>query len=175
MDLGRDYFTLFDTPADYELDLALLGERYRDLQREFHPDRFVDKSQSEQWRAVQTASIINDAYETLKSPLLRARYLLELCGRQDVSETTTIRDHDFLMQQIDLREQISEIEGAADPYDLCNTLEIEIQSQLIVQQGLFLQEYRVGDLEKAEIAVDKMQFFSKLLSQLESIEETLGD
>jgi len=48
------------------------------LQQEFHPDRFASKGDVDKRLAVQTASLINQAYDTLKSPLKRAQYLLEL-------------------------------------------------------------------------------------------------
>ena len=175
LDLNRDHFSLFGLPVSYTIDLAELGSCYRELQRQFHPDRFVAKPEREQLLAVQYASLVNEAYETLKSPLLRARYLLELSGRANNSETTTIRDEEFLMQQIDLREQMSEIEDADIPFERCNELENKVETELQAQQELFQQEYPDGDLEKAENAVDKMQFFGNLLSQLESIEDSLSD
>lgn len=175
MDLTSDYFALFGLPVDYSIDLSALGERYRDLQRNFHPDRYAHKNEREQRVAVQYAAMINEAYETLKSPLLRARYLLHLNGRQDTSETTTIRDHEFLLQQIELRETIGEIEGAADPHLALNDVENEIGKLLGEQQQLFQQAYSVNDFDTAEQNADKIQFFSNLLLQLETLEETLDD
>lgn len=175
MDLNSDHFALFGLPINYAVDLSLLGERYRDLQRDFHPDRFAHKNEREQRLSVQYAAKINEAYETLKSPLLRARYLLQLEGRRDRSETTTIRDHDFLLQQITLRESIAEIAEVADPQAALSELENKIDGLLTDQQVLFEQAYSAGDLDTAEHSTDKIQFFSNLLAQLENLEETLDD
>lgn len=175
MDLNSDHFALFGLPTDYAVDLALLGERYRDLQRDFHPDRAANKSEREQRLAVQYAGMINAAYEALKSPLFRARYLLQLSGRQDQSQTTTIGDHDFLFQQIDLRERMADIGTAPDPHHAYSELESEVEAKLLAEQNLFAQQYAAGDLDQAEQSADKMQFFSNLLNQLQAIEDTLDD
>lgn len=175
MDLNSDPFSLFGLPMDYAVDLTLLGKRYRDLQRDFHPDRAAGKSEFEQRLAVQYASMINASYETVKSPLRRARYLLQQHGRQDRSETTTINDHAFLMQQIDLRERMAEVRDAADPHQAYRVLESEVETEILAQQTLFAQAYAVGDLDKAEQSTDKMQFFTNLLKQLQTLEETLDD
>ena len=79
-DFQRNYFELFDLPVGYALDEEKLGTRYRKLQRELHPDRFAGGSAHEQRLAVQYSSLVNEAYATLRKPLPRALYLLEIAG-----------------------------------------------------------------------------------------------
>ena len=74
MDFTSNYFEIFGLPVSYQIDLALLADRYHDMQKEFHPDRYAGKPAQEQRLAVQYASIINQAYSDLKSPLCRAQY-----------------------------------------------------------------------------------------------------
>jgi molecular chaperone HscB len=65
-DFQRNYFELFDLPVGFALDQATLGARYRQLQRELHPDRYAGASAHEQRLAVQYSSLINEAYATLR-------------------------------------------------------------------------------------------------------------
>ena len=72
MDITSNYFDIFGLPVGYEIDLNLLAERYRSLQRQFHPDKYTGKPAREQRLAEQYASVLNQAYSELKSPLQRA-------------------------------------------------------------------------------------------------------
>lgn len=69
-----DYFTLFGLPARYQLDTQALSLRFQDLQRQYHPDKFASGSQAEQLAAVQQSATINQAWQTLRHPLMRAEY-----------------------------------------------------------------------------------------------------
>jgi molecular chaperone HscB len=90
----------------FPLDNAALAGRYRELQRQYHPDRFAHHPE-EQQKAVQWSAQLNTAYETLNSPVKRASYLLELADHP-ISLNTSIADTDFLMSQLELREQMDE-------------------------------------------------------------------
>jgi len=80
MDSGRNHFELFGLPVAFEVDMTRLAETYRELQRALHPDRFANASDRERRLSVQQAARVNEAYQILRSPLRRARYLLELRG-----------------------------------------------------------------------------------------------
>lgn len=107
----ENYFTLFGLPQHYGLKESDLQKRYIALQREHHPDRAVGKSEQERARAIELSMRINDGYDTLKSPLSRAEYMLELQGIFVNTEDDSVKpDHSLLMETIELREQLSEIE-----------------------------------------------------------------
>ena len=80
MSLTQNFFELFDIPVAFQIDSGLVAERYRKLQQALHPDRFANASDSERRLSVQRTAQVNEAFQTLKSPLLRARYLLQLKG-----------------------------------------------------------------------------------------------
>ena len=96
-----NHFELFDLPQTFAIDLAKLDQVYRRLQGEVHPDRFATGSDSEKRQSLQLATQANDAYQTLKSPLLRARYLLQLKGIETLEESNTAMPASFLMQQME--------------------------------------------------------------------------
>ena len=104
-----NYFQLFDLPATFELDLTELGSRYLALQRKFHPDKYAAASNRDRLMSVQQTANINDAYHSLKQPLLRAEHLLALRGLKISHEQRSFTDPVFLMQQMELREQLAEL------------------------------------------------------------------
>ena len=67
-----NHFELFGLPNQFELDNNTLSETFRDSQRRFHPDKFASASERDRLMAVQKAAEINDAYQTVKSPIARA-------------------------------------------------------------------------------------------------------
>ena len=71
-DFSKNYFELFGLPVGYIVDAKALAERYRELQRIVHPDRFANASDQERRLSVQGAALINEAYETLKDPIARS-------------------------------------------------------------------------------------------------------
>jgi molecular chaperone HscB len=75
-----DYFSVFGLPRHLQIDLAALERGFYALSRKLHPDRFAAKPLAEQEAALALASELNDAYRTLKDPILRTEYLLKLEG-----------------------------------------------------------------------------------------------
>ncbi len=101
-----DFFTLFNLPQTAEIDGELLQQKYRQLQTAAHPDRFADGGDSEKQAAMQMAGRINDGFAILQNPLLRAAYILELRGISAFAEDNTAMPPEFLMRQIEWREDL---------------------------------------------------------------------
>jgi molecular chaperone HscB len=106
MNLNQSHFDLFGLPVRFALDAAMLDRRYRELQREVHPDRFAAAPDAERRVSLQLATRVNEAYQTLKSPLRRAVYILQLRGVDPEFETNTAMPPEFLMEQMSWRERI---------------------------------------------------------------------
>jgi molecular chaperone HscB len=172
-DFQKNYFQLFDMPVAFALDLAQLGVHYRQLQRELHPDRFAGASAHEQRLAVQYSALINEAYATLRKPLSRALYLLELAGMSRESIATQHIDGGFLITQMELREKLESMEGLIDPESVLDHLVTEISEDIAQLQEQFSQGYEVGDVPLAASACVKMQYLEKLLQEAEQIESRL--
>lgn len=175
MKLSDDYFHIMQVPQSYYVDGAALSENYIKLQSQFHPDRFAAKSVQEQRLAVQMASAVNQAYETLRSPLLRAAYLLKLRGLDSSGENTTVSDMTFLMSQMQLREQLGAVTTAAEPFVELDLVAIEVTKQLNNLQEQFGTQYGQDAFDEAAQTLVKMQFFYKLQLEVDALEESLED
>jgi len=127
--LTSDFFTLFDLPPLFAVDLALLDARYREIQSEVHPDRFAQAGDAQRRLSMQWATRVNEGYQTLKKPLLRAKYLLGLAGHDLDAESNTAMPASFLMEQIEWRESIMEARSSADQAAL-ETLENRLHEEI---------------------------------------------
>ena len=173
--LAEDYFALFGLPPVFEVDRESLSQRYRDLQRATHPDRFANASDQERLLSVQNAALVNQAFQTLKNPLSRARYLLELRGYA-LDDTDNRMDTGFLMEQMALREALAEVRGADDPFDALNRLRDDIESRerdLVAELAGLLAQDGEDAARTAQNEVRKMQFMRRLLEEVAEIEEDL--
>ena len=110
--LQANDFELFDVPAQFAQDRALLDARWKLLQREAHPDRFAAEGAAAQRVAMQWSVRINEAYQRLKDPLKRAAYLCELQGAPVQAENNTAMPAAFLIQQMAWREGLEDTESA---------------------------------------------------------------
>ena len=173
---SRSYFEIFSLPVGWIIERAAVDARYRQLQQQFHPDRYAAKGDVDKRLAVQTAALINDAYQTLISPLKRAQYLMQLDGIDADQESHITSDGAFLMSQIDLREELADI-GQDGPspaaLEALARLEQRIGGTYAGLQDEFSAHYSAGDLAAAFEIVAKRQFFVKLLEQVEALEEQL--
>ncbi|TXL72604.1 Fe-S protein assembly co-chaperone HscB [Vineibacter terrae] len=110
-----DHFARLGLEHGFDIDGAMLDRRYFDLQRQLHPDRFARKTPREKAISQQQAATLNDAYETLKNPLRRARYLASRLGVDLPADGRTIDDPELLMEAMERREALAE---AATPQDV---------------------------------------------------------
>ena len=80
--LGRhgDYFAFLGLPRKLGIDAEDLEQRFRGLSRKFHPDYFYNAAPAERRASLERSSYLNDAYRTLKQPITRIEYLLQVEG-----------------------------------------------------------------------------------------------
>lgn len=166
-----NHFELFDLPAAFDIDAADLQQRYRKLQQQLHPDRFARGSERDKLLAVQRSAQLNDAYQTLKTPLNRAEYILQLRGIDLQHEQQTIRDPDFLMAQMEWRERIEELQQAADNFTAIDSAYRDLEAQTHELQHELEQHIAADANEAAAIAVRKLKFMHKLRSEIERVED----
>jgi len=119
----QNYFELFDLKTSFFVDDEALKKAYQAQVTRFHPDNFANKSQSEQLKALQNTSLVNSAYTALKTPLNRASYLLNLEDVNPFDEKDTNMDTNFLLSQIELREQLEVIKEQQDNLALDDFIE----------------------------------------------------
>lgn len=144
------FFELFALPTDFNIDQQKLDEQLRTLQSQYHPD-VVNAQKSEQMSAV-----INQAYQTLKSPDSRASHLLELVEQADKLQQS-IRDLDFLDLAMDFRIELDESDNGQLPI-----LNQKLQDWLAEISHHFNQAYQQQDWQTAIDFTQKLKFLVKI-------------
>ena len=177
-DLSSNYFQLFGLPEQFRIADDELTARYRRLQQSVHPDRFATASAGERRHSLQQAALINQAYEVLKEPLSRARYLLELRGVRWDDERDTMLEPEFLMDQMTRREALAEIRDTPAPLQqvrrLLNQVNDDIeQSNRSLEQSL--EDTQDRTFVNARSQVRRLQFLHKLRQEAEELEAELED
>lgn len=168
-----NHFELFGLPIQFKLDGSLLSSQFRELQKRFHPDNFAIASERDRLMAVQKAAQINDAYQVLKNPVSRAEYLLAENGVEIRGEQQTMQDPMFLMEQMELREELEDIESSNDSEQAL--LDFDDKVQKMFKQYIILIEQEINDelWNDAADRVRKLKFVAKLKNEIEQVEERL--
>ncbi|MBX2824813.1 MAG: Fe-S protein assembly co-chaperone HscB [Gammaproteobacteria bacterium] len=175
VDLSSNYFELFGLTPEYSIDVSLLTERRQELQKALHPDRFVGAADAERRYSMQAASMVNEAYQVLSTPLARAGYLLKLRDIDLDVETDTRMAPEFLMQQMELREAIGEVKSASDPYAAIDQIRKTLGDLAGDTETAFASAYSSDDLAAARDSVRQWQFIDKLSREVNDIEAVLDD
>ncbi len=171
MRLDDNDFVLFGVPERFAQHRAAIDARWKELQREAHPDRFAAQGAAAQRVAMQWSVRINEAYQRLKDPLKRAAYLCEQRGATINAENNTAMPPAFLMQQMEWREALDE---AASEDDL-EVLERELsaaRTQALEKIGHALDE--AGDAAAAAQEVRALMFIERFDHDVQARFEQLG-
>mgnify|MGYP005655007175 CR=1 FL=1 len=161
-------------PKSFQVDAGTLEREYKKLQTEYHPDKFAGASDSERVQVLQHASLINDAYDTIKSPLKRAAYLLRLENIDPEEHNQSHLQEAFLLQQIELREDLEMLTAKKDLDGLEKMKETVISDRNTMLQN-FEVSYLASELIEAKSLYNSLQFLFKLVDEIEDAEEKLLD
>jgi molecular chaperone HscB len=166
MDLRADHFALFGLNRAFRLDLSDLDSRYRDIQAQVHPDRFVNAGDAERRLSMQWATHANEAYQTLKKPLERAKYLLQLDGHDIQAENNTAMPADFLMEQMEWREAVMEARTGGDHHEL-EHLHNRLRADVLTRYEELGDLLEQGEAVLATDRVRRLMFLEKLLYEID--------
>ena len=153
MNLQSNDFELFGVAQNFAQDRAALDARWKDLQREAHPDKFAAQGAAAQRLAMQWSVRINESYQRLKDPLKRAAYLCELNGAPVNAENNTAMPAEFLMKQMSWRESLDEA----------------VSLEEIERIGLQVTKMQRKALEKCEQLIDVDRDFSGAVGQVRAL------
>ncbi|MDO8959229.1 MAG: Fe-S protein assembly co-chaperone HscB [Rhodocyclaceae bacterium] len=170
--LRQDFFSLFGLPRQQGLDVDRLEALYRDIQAKVHPDKHAHLADSDKRLAMQWATHVNEAYQTLKDPLQRARYLLQLGGHDARLETNTAMPMEFLVEQMELREAVAEAKavGDADPLDV---LHRRLKKDIRAEYAALQQALDANAFERAGELVRQLMFQEKLIREVDDALEVI--
>ena len=171
MNLQSSDFELFDVPEQFAQNRMVLDARWKQLQREAHPDKFAAQGAAAQRVAMQWSVRINEAYQRLKEPLRRASYLCELNGAPINPETNTAMPSAFLVQQMTWREALDEAETIEEMNEIAVMSQKKMDEQLSkVEQFLDVDR----NFAAAALQVRGLMFTERFASEVDARIELLG-
>jgi molecular chaperone HscB len=169
--LQSNDFELFDLTPQFALDRAALDARWKDLQREAHPDKFAAQGAAAQRVAMQWSVRINEAYQRLKDPLKRAAYLCELNGAPIRAEDNTAMPAAFLMQQMAWREALDDAQTADDLENILSEVNASMKEALQICERLLDQDH---DFIQSAAQVRALMFIDKFIKDIDARFDRLG-
>jgi len=171
MNLQSSDFELFQLPVQFEQTRALIDTRWKELQREAHPDKFAAQGAAAQRLAMQWSVRINEAYQRLKDPLKRASYLCELHDAPINAENNTAMPPAFLIQQMEWREALEDATTLAQLEAIAEETSAAEQAQLaVIAQALDVAK----DHAKAANEVRSLMFIQRFGIEVEARIEQLA-
>ena len=171
MNLNDTDFELFAVPATFAQDRAALDARWKELQREAHPDRFAAQGAAAQRLAMQWSVRINEAYQRLRDPIKRATYLCDQHGAPIDAETNTAMPPAFLMQQMEWRETLDDARSPGAVDALRTEVEAARASALSSLDWLIDEK---GDYPAAARQVRALMFIERFADDVEAKADPLG-
>lgn len=171
----QNWFQWFELEPAFQLDIDALRGRYLELQRQLHPDQAASRGDSAA-AAVRANSQLNDAWDTLCNPVRRAIYLLQLAGHNYDPDRQTQQDMGYLVEQMNLREQLAVLSAAQeDAQEQLDSLRERAESELEQYGQQFEQAWKNFDYESAGLFIGRMMFAQKLERDVNDREEELFD
>ncbi len=166
-DPRHDHFALFGLPSRFALDPASLDEAYRRVQAQVHPDRFAAAGAGERRAAMQWAARANEAFRTLRSPLARAAYLCEKHGQPIQAESNTAMPAEFLLQQMQWREELDEARAGDRAAVQSLAREVETRRDEVLSRVASALDDR-HDYAAAAAGVRELHFIDRFRDELAS-------
>jgi molecular chaperone HscB len=164
-------FELFGLPERFAQDPAAIDARWKELQREVHPDRFSAQGASAQRVAMQWSVRVNEAYQRLRDPLRRAASLCERRGAPIEAESNTAMPGAFLMEQMAWREALEEATSEPE-LDALHAKLTGARAQALARIGALLDQ--AGDARAAAQQVRALMFIERFAHDVEARFEQLG-
>jgi molecular chaperone HscB len=167
----QNHFELFGLAPAYALQTDALDKSYREIQAKVHPDRFAHAGDAERRASLQWTTRVNEAYRALRDPVQRGKHLLELHGVDVAFETNTQMPTEFLLQQLELREQLESASAKKDVAALDALRQALRQDQLALEQQIGEAIDSRQDYPGAAELVRKLMFLERLDSEIDSAYE----
>lgn len=162
----QSYFALFNLEPRFALPLERLDVAYRALALQVHPDRYANGTLAEQRQALHLATDANEAYRTLKTPLLRARHLLGLRGIE-IAESSVSMPSAFLFEQMERHEALIDARRARDDNALRQLSTSARDHSAALRARLADQLDTESDNVAAAQSVLQLMFVEKLIAEID--------
>lgn len=179
--MTMDAFDVLGLAPSLELDISLLEQRYRELQKQLHPDKFVQASSAERRQSLSRAVSVNDAYRLLKDQLKRAELIYARLSGEKADDGQATAEPELLMEVMELREELAAVRKRGDMVR-ANELRKDVSARqetalnaLRLAFSLLAAGTAPAAREKAARALSRLRYYQRFQHEVDSIEDDLTD
>lgn len=160
-----NYFEVFGEAPRYDIDSGKLQDKLHGLQKVLHPDKFAAKSQKERDLSDDMSALVNQAYQTLSKPEKRAKYLLDLHGK-DLQAVQL--DACFLGRMMELNEQVAEVEEQRDTKSAKEYLKVvKVEADVLTKE--LMAHFEADNFDEACTCLAKIKYFRNIEGKLRNV------
>ena len=167
---GENEFDVMGVPVDVRVDLRKLEANMRNLQRQFHPDKYAQAPRGERLRAEEASARVNTSYSVVKDPLQRANRAIALKLGRDVLAEADIVDMDLLDEILEIRQAIEETENLDD----LRKIKHDNNAKMRQTHLAIIDHYKSNDFDQAATDLIRLQYCDKIRTEILAISERRG-
>ncbi|KAJ1373870.1 hypothetical protein KIN20_036399 [Parelaphostrongylus tenuis] len=164
---AQNLFEYMGIPVSFDIEESALKKRFRELQSKLHPDKFVHASEHEREISDEHSRKLNESYETLRNPYLRAKYLLKILREEKKCQDL---DGDSLLGMMEWNEKVAEMENEEDLSEEMKKLQGEIDTLLIELK----KHFTAKNIEEVCPTITKLSYLYSLRSFIEKRMENIS-
>lgn len=162
-----NYFEFYDLPISFNPDQEVVKQKFYALSKKYHPDFYINEDQAKQDEVLELSTLNNKAFQTLKDPLKRLHYILQLKNQLGEEENYAL-PQSFLMEMMDVNEALMDLEFESDTLKIesiknqVNDLEQDLSTQLANLTATF-DIASIADQDSLLVAIKDIYFRNKYL------------
>ena len=153
-----NYFELFDIPVQLKVGKSFLSAKFFELSKKYHPDYFVNSDDEAQAEALEKSALLNKAWKTFQNSDETIKYVLQLKGLLEEEEKYEL-PADFLMEVMEINEQLMDIESA--PTAQLESRIDELQAEIYEPVKQIVEGYQEGVTTENELLDVKSYYYKK--------------
>jgi len=162
-----NYFELFDLKPSYFLNEQLLKEKYYELSKNLHPDKFQTKSPEAIILVTRYSALMNKAFKTLMDKDERAYYLLEMDQNSPIQQKASLPPT-LAEEYFNLQEALDENEiDSAARRTLVSDFSTLLEREILKQDDLISQSFQDSEKSKARESLQQKSYLKSMKLDLE--------
>jgi molecular chaperone HscB len=154
-----NYFDLFEIPVQLKIDKAVLHKKFIELSKKYHPDYFANATAEVQADVLERSALLNKALKTLQQPDETIKYVLIQKGLLQEEEKYELPP-DFLMEMMDINEQLMDADNAAVVHTLRTAIDT-LQTEIYAPVETIITDYEEGTTTEEELLQVKAYYYKK--------------
>jgi molecular chaperone HscB len=157
--MAMNYFELFELPVTLKVNTAALSRKFFELSKKYHPDYFINEEGQAQAEALEKSAQLNKAWKTFQNPDETIKYVLQLKGLLEEEEKYELPP-DFLMEVLEINEQLMDVDEPAVKADLESTIQ-QLQNEIYEPVKEMVENYKEGTVTEKELLQVKAYYYKK--------------